>query len=383
MSSSWRFWLISVAALTAISAATVIGFSHWTVARQSASTADRLMLLAELRRGAVEQYLATASAELKFWSTSPQILEVYSRLVATWRSEVASASSQRKSYIHDNPFPLGERAQLSSAGESAYDELHKSLHGMARKFVSERGYYDFFLISNDGDIVYTVEKEDDFATNLLTGAYKGTGLAEVFRKAVESSGEVVFSDLERYAPSDGAPALFMAITLRSEDTSSAIDGVLALQLPTDKLLDIMNYTSGMGRSGETFLVGEDHLMRSNSRFLEVSTVLEQRVLSPTVTAALAGGEGVELISDYRGVPVMSAYTSIEVGEYRWALLAEMDVEEITDNAALPLSSVAGLLTLFYSLGLWSLWYLRIKDTSEPSLAGDMLDSFSEDMSLEQ
>ena len=38
----------------------------------------------------------------------------------------------------------------------------------------------------------------------------------------------------------------------------------------------MDYTAGMGETGETYVVGEDYLMRSASRFSETSTVLQQR-----------------------------------------------------------------------------------------------------------
>ena len=82
-------------------------------------------------------------------------------------------------------------------------------------FVTERGYYDFFLISPEGDVLYTVEKEADFATNLETGAWRETGLAEVFRQAKRKrrEGGIVISDMQAYQPSNGAPAIFMATAM--------------------------------------------------------------------------------------------------------------------------------------------------------------------------
>ncbi len=278
--------------------------------------ADRLVLLGELRRGALTEYLDTASAELKFWSTSPGLLDMHQRLVQEWivADDEAHASQLRMAYIDDNPHPLGRRGELVQATDASYCLLHAELHEMARQFVTERGYYDFFLIGVDGYIEYTVEKEDDFATNLVDGPYSETGLAEVFHEAVENPGEVAISDLERYSPSADAPALFMAIALQG--AANEVTGVLAFQLPTDRFLAIMNYTSGMGETGETYLVGADQLMRSNSRFIEESTVLEQPVNSETVQLALAGEEGVRYTFDYRDVEVLSAFTSVPVGEHR-------------------------------------------------------------------
>jgi hypothetical protein len=48
----------------------------------------------------------------------------------------------------------------------------------------------------------------------------------------------------------------------------------------------MQVTAGMGETGETYVVGEDLLMRSDSRSAEKSTVLETRVDTESVGLAL-------------------------------------------------------------------------------------------------
>jgi methyl-accepting chemotaxis protein len=368
MMSDRRFWLGWAAALAVVTAVAAWGITQWNLSRYSQLVADRLVLLGELRRGALQGYLDTASSELRFWSTSPGLLEMHGRLVQEWivDDDAAHALELRRAYIVDNPHPLGQRAELLQATDGNYCLLHAELHQMARQFVTERGYYDFFLIGVDGYINYTVEKEDDFATNLVDGPYSDTALADVFHAAVENPGTVAISDLERYAPSSDAPALFMATALQGD--AGEITGVLAFQLPTDRFLDIMNYTSGMGETGETYLVGTDYLMRSNSRFIEQSTVLEQAVNSDTVDLALGGEEGVQYTLDYRDVEVMSAFTSLPVGDTRWALMAEIDREEVVAGAAGERPALAGILALFYGLSLWSIWYWRGRELPDP--AGD-------------
>ena len=64
--------------------------------------------------------------------------------------------------------------------------------------VTSRDYYDLFLIDSDANIVYTVFKEDDLGTNLLTGPFSGSSIAEVYRRAVNSAPEsVVASGFEQ------------------------------------------------------------------------------------------------------------------------------------------------------------------------------------------
>ncbi len=224
---------------------------------------------------------------------------------------------------------------------------------MAREFVTERGYYDLFLIDGDGYIEYSVGKEDDFATSLSNGPYRETALAAVYQEARDNPGAIAISDIQRYAPSAEAPALFIATSLAG-DTG----GVMALQLPMDSLLEIMGYSGGMGDTGETYLVGQDHLMRSDSRFMATSTVLVQAVDTDTVRRALAGEQGVATTVDYRGVEVLSAFVPVTVGNQRWAILAEIDSAEIRTGAAAERPALAGILSLFYGLSLWSIWYSR-------------------------
>jgi methyl-accepting chemotaxis protein len=329
---------------------------------------DRLVLLNELRRGALTQYFATAEAELRFWSSSPDIVGAQRQLQEIWSTGGSVASSARQHYIDKNPNPAGYFRNLDDAGDgSLYSRLHAQLHARAKLFVTERGYSDFFLIGPEGDVLYTVEKEVDFASNLSWGQWSDTGLADVFERARRGSGAgvVAISDMQPYGPSSGAAAIFMATAIMSAEEEFL--GVIAFQLPTDRIVAIMNYTSGMGETGETYLVGEDLLMRSNSRFIEESTILRQTVDTASVHRALAGADGKELVEDYRGVEVMSVYAPLSIGESTWAVLAEIDREEVIIAAARDRPAMQRALLFFYGLSLWSLWYWRSRQLPDQEL----------------
>jgi methyl-accepting chemotaxis protein len=355
--ASLRFWIISALGLAVLLGLLVWGLLQWNLTNYTRMVADRLVLLAELRRGAVEQYLDTAQAELRFWSTNEEMLDAQASLIALWENP-AAAEQVRHSYVEGNPNPEGFYMNLDDADDgSAYSEFHGRMHPRARLFVTERGYYDFFLIGPAGDVLYSVEKEPDFATNLVTGPWRDTLLAQVFRQAKRSPrGRIALSDLHDYEPSKGAPAMFIGTALYN--VADEFLGVIAFQLPTDRILGIMNYTAGMGRTGETYLVGSDKLMRSDSRFSEESTILKQTVDTATVERALAGEQGEALVTDYRGVEVLSAYLPITVGDSRWAVMAEIDREEIVQGAARERPNFSGALLFVYGLSLWSVWYWR-------------------------
>ncbi len=359
--SNLRFWLSWMILLALLLAGVTMALSHWNLQQFSSQVGDRLQLLGELRRGALQQYFSTARAELRFWSTNPELLQVQSQLNELWQDPAAASLNDelRSLYIDDNPNPPGYYLNLDDAEDgSAYSALHAAMHPRTRRFVTQRGYYDFFLIGPQGDIYYTVEKESDFATNLQDGRWRDSGLGQVFTRAKKEQGgrSIAMSDMAAYGPSDGAPAIFMATAMHNE--AGEFIGVIAFQLPTNRILGIMAYTEGMGESGETYLVGQDQLMRSDSRFSEDSTVLQQEVHSRTTKLALQGEQGIAVVHDYRSIPVLSAYLPMELGDERWAIMAEIDVAEIESSAAAERPALAGALAIIYGLSLWTVWYWR-------------------------
>ncbi|CAH1534580.1 Methyl-accepting chemotaxis protein [Vibrio rotiferianus] len=207
------------------------------------------------------------------------------------------------------------------------DDFHRLLTDLNR----ELDFYDIFIVDEAGDVIYTVAREADYQTNLVAGAYSNSGLGDVYR-AVRSGKQFAAVDFAPYAPSNGDPAAFLAVPLK-------VDGkqwMVATQMPIDGINQLMNLRSGMGESGETYLVGADFRMRSNSfldpvgRTIQASfagTVANNGVDSDAVKLALAGESGVETIIDYNGNPVVSAYSPIDMYGHRWALLSEIDVSE--------------------------------------------------------
>ncbi len=200
-------------------------------------------------------------------------------------------------------------------------------------YIKTHGYYDFFLIHPEGEVFYTVAREADYGTNMVNGKYADSGLGKLVKSVLRSKRYGV-ADVELYAPSNGEPALFVArpTLLRGE-----IELIVALQLPSEVINGIMQQREGMGKTGETYLVGADMRMRSDA-YLDpehrsvmaslAGTVERNGVDTEAVRAARSGEKGVRIINNYKGNRVLSAYTPISLGDLTWALLAEIDEAEI-------------------------------------------------------
>lgn len=285
------------------------------------------------------------------------------------------AKALQARYIGVNPNPLGEKHQMmaDSLG-TEYDKVHSKYHPSIKGFLEEFGYYDIFLVDPSGNVVYSVFKELDYATNLNSGPYAGSGIAKAFKNALnKGASQYHLEDFAPYFPSYEAAASFIATPVKVDNQTI---GVLIFQMPVDKINSIMTFGenwsyAGLGNSGETYLVGPDSLLRSESRFLleepelyfeelkasgvsknimdqiqgKSSAIGRQMVDTASVKAAFRGQSGSEVVDDYRGIEVLSVYSPLDAAGLQWAIVTEIDkAEALADLDALVQSKFTTVLT---------------------------------------
>lgn len=218
----------------------------------------------------------------------------------------------------------------------AFSPVDKNGKEFYAKYKELYGYYDLFLINPDGYVFYTVAKESDYQTNLLNGKYSATNLGKLTHQVIQS-GQFGMADFEPYAPSNNDPSAFIAQPVIH---NNQVEVIVALQLSLEAINHIMQQRDGMGKTGETYLVGSDHLMRSDSYLDPDNHSVKASFANPNsgsvktdaVEEALAGKEGNKIIIDYNGNPVLSAYTPLNVGPETWALIGEIDVKEVVTES---------------------------------------------------
>lgn len=416
--------LLLQAVLLALIPATIIAIAITWQANQSSFSAleekakEQLISLRELKKSQIDDYLKQVSGQVSTLAKNPTVKDAATSYIDAFNQQLISsielntaettlqqyyqneftptfdsknseqANTKEKfsqlsnkakyyqaRYIADNQFELGNKDKLLTAGDSAYDQSHQQYHPMFSEYLQQFGYYDIFIVdAQSGHIVYSVFKELDYATSLKSGPYANSGIAKAFNKALTLSGDNTSSlvDFEGYYPSYNQPASFIASPIK--DNNGVTSAILIFQMPIDGINKIMTNNNqwqqvGLGLSGETYLVGSDNKLRSESRFLiedkknyykalaaashqpnldkikgYASAIGLQFVETLGTQRALSGSADFAQFSDYRGVEVLSAYTPIKYGELTWALMAEIDVSEAF-TAATKLSSNL----LFYCL----------------------------------
>lgn len=317
-----------------ILASAAIGIVSYRIAANELQTAaaKTLVALREARAAEFQRYLNSIQGDLDLLVSNQQVKDALKDFTAAFTEfgifRKRTESMLKQTYNTDTPKGDEERLGPKAIPLIAkYDEAHRRYDPWFRLLQEVRGYYDIFLLNSSGDVVYTVAKESDFATNLFVGEWRQTGLAKTLDGALSTPPNIrkQFVDFEPYEPSNLLPASFISAPVKEGEK---VIGVLAFQMPIDRINEVMQVTSGMGETGETYVVGKDFLMRTDSRFSRESTILKTTVATSSAQKALAGESGVNVIPDYRNISVLSAYGPMEFAGAHWAILSEIDMDEV-------------------------------------------------------
>ncbi len=265
-------------------------------------------------------------------------------------------------YIVSNPDKMKDKHKPKIVNADDYKRIHEKYHQKIKEYQSKFDYYDIFIVDHEtGHIVYSVFKEVDFGTSLLTGPYKGTNLAKTFLAAGEALNKnfVKLTDFAPYFPSYNRPASFIASPVFDEHKKV---GVVIFQMPISRINNIMTYKGdwssvGLGKSGESYIVADDYTIRNQSRFLiedkdvylntikrtgvsqEIINMIKstnssvglQLAKTKGTISALKGETGIDIFPDYRGIEVLSSYKPLNIGDVKWAIVSEIDKSEAYES----------------------------------------------------
>lgn len=257
--------------------------------------------------------------------------------------------------------PEDPRSRLVDPGDgSAYSAAHARQHPEIRELTSLLELDDVLLIdANTRNIVYSLGKRADFGTNLELGPYRNTLLAEaVLDQFALGGNETVLIDFESYVPASGEPVLWVAAPIRAD---GALIGALAAAVPNEAVVDITtagrNWEgTGLGDTGEIYIVGGDGLMRSESRlwiedpeaYLDTvdragydpeigeavaafgTTVLIQPAETEALRSALTGDLFISTTKNYLDQETLTISALLDIEGVRWVAVAEGQTSEINE-----------------------------------------------------
>ena len=319
--------VIAALCVTASVSIAIVGYLDFRTAVQQ-DARKNYRVLTESRGDALLTWLQNMSRDVGSFGTDPSFVAAVSAFSNSYNLMIDSAGLQA-AYITNNPNPAGERDKLDQAPESVpYHFQHGQFHPYFRQIMNTVGYYDIFLLNRDGDLIYSAKKEPDYATNLLTGPYAATGLGDVFAKAIEGdAGDTFFADFAPYAPSNGAAAAFLSTPI--VDALGQTVGVAAVQIPTSEVDAIFNQPSGLGETGEVYVVGPDFKSRSASRFDDGAPILADMSGLHHVRSLFVGGPTFWADAlNFNGERVLAQGALVSIFDQQWAIMGEVTSAEL-------------------------------------------------------
>ena len=332
MRLSVKISLLVVAA--AVAAGVAVAFVDYDRASQEMRRAaeDKLLAVLQARADAIESYLRNVQWDLRSLSTKPDLIFSLPRLTSA-REELGPDGDAilRAIYIPEESRRQSGASTNRSLEAPAYAWWHDRLQPRMADLINRDGYHDLLLIDLEGNVAYSVRKRADFATNVLTGDLQDSGLARAFREALanQATSRQVFVDFSPYPVGGGELTAFVAVVI--SDGFQVPVGVVALELTTAGIDDVMGVTVGLGLTGETLIVGSDMMLRRASR-LGGDVASGQRASIDVLEGALVGKSGVstglETEADGSAKEVLVAYQPLDFLGTRWVVAAKADLAEV-------------------------------------------------------
>ncbi|MFK5959300.1 MAG: HAMP domain-containing protein [Lutibacter sp.] len=202
---------------------------------------------------------------------------------------------------------------------SEFNIIDNNSYNFNNSFVNEilKEYYNNIYIIGYNKLVYPVKANgvDNINYNLL---WKNT----------IASNSVYLND---FSQTDSLSQFHITLSSKITDSQNNPIGIIVFEILPSAIDSIMlnnDPSNGLGISGESYLVGDDYLMRSSSRF-QTNSILNTYVETEAVDSAFVNLPGTKVIKDYRGVKVLSSYNKINIPDLNWAIFVEIDYKEVT------------------------------------------------------
>lgn len=327
MFASYRTRLQAAFVALALVAIAVTGYeaSAGAAAALEQATLDRLAQVAAAKKRLVERYFHDVRNHVLALSSDESALVAIAEFDEAWMAmgptDAGRVSLLRQLFLDNNPHPASARDLLvEPEGGGRYGKAHARYHPTFHRYQSAFGFYDIFLINTSGRVLYTVRKESDLGGNLEQPPLSGTGLSQVYQRAMRLGAveQTVMEDYEPYAVSHGELAAFVAAPIWR---AGAKLGVLAIQVQVEEVNHVL-----AGDDAFEFIAGQGGVMRAGSR-------------------APAGG------------PLLRTTLPVDLPDVHWTLTAEEPAREAFAPVRAMRRRIAGWGVLIAGVFFAAAWWL--------------------------
>ena len=224
-------------------------------------------------------------------------------------------------------------------------------------YLNSNNYYNkILLLNNDGEILFQQNSSLSLREKRSNLNAEKTILDNLIQK-INLQNKICIQDYELDSAKN--PRIFIGGKTQN-------NGILIFEISINSINSIMyntNIHNGLGKSGEAYLVGEDFLMRTCSRFQE-NSIFKTQVKTQASLNAISGKTGIEIVNDYRGISVLSSFSKINILDLKWMIFAEIDNRE----AMIPIYRLRNsilILSIIIAILVFGIVYIISKKLTQP------------------
>lgn len=259
--------------------------------------------------GTLEQILTDRKSSLKVYMSETQNL---AQGIRTDENMVNFFKTQREFYY------LNKQESLPTRLKDQIEKLHQNIQHYY--IINYQSFYDILFVDKQGEVFYTILKQQDFGKNIFSDELSQTKLSKRLKKMPKES----FVDFQFYEISGEPSAFFIEPVIENGKTL----GWFVLQCAINKINNLFVLNENIGQTGEVVLVNKDHYMLTNSRFSVNPTILKQQLPDENIEWKFNHKKGKKNVIDYRGKEVFSVFEVFKFLDSEWLIIAKMDKSEV-------------------------------------------------------
>lgn len=220
---------------------------------------------------------------------------------------------------------------------------------------------DLYSVYHEIFIVDARTAQVHLSTNKLSEG-KGKSQFSYYKRPLET-GDLVFTDIYLSPALNNQPGMTYSIPLRClQHAGEHITAILVARIDLEhSLYPFLQDRTGMGQTGETLIVSKEGMALNDLRHYQ-NAPLKLRISAEPAVNAAAGKTGITEIEDYRGEPVLAAYTHIP--RTKWGFVSKQDQREVYAPITQMLNNTL-LIILFSVLAVYIISYLLSRATVKP------------------
>ncbi|PLX68265.1 MAG: hypothetical protein C0602_08745 [Denitrovibrio sp.] len=225
-----------------------------------------------------------------------------------------------KTYFTDK-YALYAEHKKTGYEEEDYEKLFSLRNSIENRYIEKYLiFHDVLFIHSEGDIFYTVKRDDDYHKNIFEGELANTRLSEVLKGEKPEA----FVDYDYYFVNGDVFAFFVEPVIINGKQA----GWFVFQFGINKINSIFSKDDVLGKTGEVFLVNKDAVMLTDSKFVANSTILNKHLSQENISQKFEEVQGHKVVIDYRGREAVTSFKVVTVMGNDWLLIAKIDRDEI-------------------------------------------------------